>query len=265
MVKGTSVIVSHGDENLDVGERGMIGAIDGSQKGDIKTTVWAVKGIQFGFSSPVIDGERIYQVDDGVPAARLRPRHRDASCGRTRWEWRRRRRSCSPTERSYVGTDSGKFFILRPHADKVEVLSEVELPVTTDDNAGQSQGTPEPVFGGAAVSRGRVFFASIGGVYAFGSKAREVAHRLRCRCPAVKGEGAPAWVQVAPTELVLKPGQRVTLHARLFDEQGRFLREEKGATWSLEGLKGTVVDGVFTVGIRGGGAGRPDQGDRRRS
>jgi hypothetical protein len=38
----------------------------------------------------------------------------------------------------------------------------------------------------------------------------------------------------------------VNLHARLFDDRGRFLREEK-ATWSLDGLKGTVADGTFTV------------------
>src|SRR5882672_10249987 len=56
VVKGTSVIVSHGDENLDTNELGMVGAIDGSQTGEIKTTKWAVKGDQFGFSSPVVDG-----------------------------------------------------------------------------------------------------------------------------------------------------------------------------------------------------------------
>src|SRR5262249_30961446 len=39
-VAGTSVIVSHGDENLDSSELGMIAAIDGSQTGDIKTTKW---------------------------------------------------------------------------------------------------------------------------------------------------------------------------------------------------------------------------------
>src|SRR5579864_8725087 len=44
----------------------------------------------------------------------------------------------------------------------------------------------------------------------------------------------------------MKPGQTVKLHARLFDDRGRFLREEK-ATWSLDGLKGTVADGTFTV------------------
>src|SRR5258708_15156040 len=62
---GNTVIVSPGDENLDVNELGMIAAIDGSQKGDIKTTKWAQKGEQFGFSSPVIDGQRVYQIENG--------------------------------------------------------------------------------------------------------------------------------------------------------------------------------------------------------
>jgi hypothetical protein len=64
--------------------------------------------------------------------------------------------------------------------------------------------------------------------------------------PAVIGEGAPGYVQVTPTELVLSPGQTVKLTARTFDNRGRLLREEK-PTWSLEGLKGTVTDGAFTV------------------
>src|SRR4030095_13428920 len=65
VVKGTSVIVSHGDENLDSNELGLIAAIDGSQTGDIKTTKWANKGDQFGFSSPVLDGQRVYQIENG--------------------------------------------------------------------------------------------------------------------------------------------------------------------------------------------------------
>jgi hypothetical protein len=53
-------------------------------------------------------------------------------------------------------------------------------------------------------------------------------------------------VQVSPTELTLTPGQTAKLRVRLFDDKGRFLREDK-ATWSLEGLKGTVTDGSFTA------------------
>jgi hypothetical protein len=45
--------------------------------------------------------------------------------------------------------------------------------------------------------------------------------------------------------MVLKTGQTVKMHARLFDDKGRFLREEK-AEWSVDGLKGKVGDGSFT-------------------
>jgi hypothetical protein len=53
---------------------------------------------------------------------------------------------------------------------------------------------------------------------------------------------------VSPTELTLTPGQTAKLRVRLFDDNGRFLREDK-ATWSLEGLKGTVNDGAFTAAV----------------
>jgi hypothetical protein len=67
------------------------------------------------------------------------------------------------------------------------------------------------------------------------------------------GQGPPAWVQVTPTELVLEPGDVVQLRARLFDAAGRFLRDGPGAAWSLEGLKGAVTDGKFTVAQDGAG------------
>src|SRR4029450_8396353 len=40
VVSGSTVVVSHGDENLDSSELGLIAAIDGSQTGAIKTTKW---------------------------------------------------------------------------------------------------------------------------------------------------------------------------------------------------------------------------------
>ncbi len=245
VVKGTSVIVSHGDENLDTSELGMIGAIDGSQTGDIKTTKWAVKGDQFGFSSPVIDGNRVYQIENG---SRLKAY--DLETGRELW-----RQPLGTVQKAplvladgklYVGTESGKFFIVRPSAQKAEVLSEMELPVSLN-SVQQQEGTPEPILAGAAVSRGRIFFVSSDAVYAIGSKTTKPLTGYVVDAPAEKGEGDPAYLQVAPTELVLKPGQTVKLHARLFDAKGRFLREDAAPTWSLQGLKGSVANGSLTV------------------
>ena len=79
-----------------------------------------------------------------------------------------------------------------------------------------------------------------------------------------KARARRRYVQVSPTELTLQPGQTAKLRARLFDGKGRFLREEK-ATWSLQGLKGTVTDGAFVAARRSARSGRHHQGDGRRS
>ena len=55
------------------------------------------------------------------------------------------------------------------------------------------------------------------------------------------------YVQVVPTELILKPGDKVNFRVRLFDAQGNFIREEPSATWALDQLKGTVTNGQFVA------------------
>jgi outer membrane protein assembly factor BamB len=245
VVRGNDVIVSHGDENLDTNQMGMIAAIDGSQTGEIKTTKWALKGDQFGFSSPITDGTHLYQIENG---SRLKAY--DLASGRELWTQPLGTVQKAPPVladgKIFVGTESGKFFIVRPHPDRAEIISEVQLPLSKD-SVGGSEGTPEQVLAGVAVSRGRVFFVSSDAIYAFGPKQPKKLTGWAVNEPAVVGEGAAAYVQVTPTELVLNPGQTVKLTARTFDNRGRFLREEK-ATWSLDALKGTVTDGAFTVG-----------------
>lgn len=244
VVQGNHVIVSHGDENLDTSEMGMIAAIDGTQTGDIKTAQWAVKGDQFGFSPPVMEGTRVYQIDNG---SRLKAF--DAGTGRELWRLALGTAQKAPPVfadgKLFVGTESGKFFIVRPQADRAEILSAVEMPPSTDSYGG-SEGTPEQILSSAAVSRGRIYFVTSDAVYAIGSKQATKPTGWAVNEPAVVGQGEPASVQVVPTELVLEPGQSVKLRARLFDRQGRFLREDK-ATWTLDGLEGTITDGTLTV------------------
>jgi outer membrane protein assembly factor BamB len=244
-VMGNTVIISHGDENLDSNEMGMVAAIDGSQKGEIKTFKWKAEGFLGGFSSPIVDGDRVYQIENGSKMIAF-----DVVTGKELWKQQLGTVQKAPPVladgKLYVGTESGKFFILRPHSDHAEILSEVEMPISKYSCC-SSEGTPEQLLGGAAVSHGRVFFVSSDAVYAIGPKKAVALKGYSVDEPAEKGEGAPAFLQVEPTELVLKPGQTVKLHARLFDDKGRFVREDTAATWSLTGLKGSVTGGSYTV------------------
>jgi hypothetical protein len=146
----------------------------------------------------------------------------------------------------YVGTENGRFFILRLRPNGVDVLSDVLLPISTN-SVGGSEGTPEQIVSGAAISRGRVYFVSSDAVYAFGPKSPKALTGNAVDEPAAKSDGTPAFVQVTPTEITLQPGQTAKLRARLFDAAGRFIREDKAA-WTLQNLKGTVTDGAFTAG-----------------
>ncbi len=244
VVNGNTVIISHGDENLDSTERGMIAAIDGSQKGEIKDYKWAVRGFSGGFSSPILDGDRVYQVEDGSKMVAF-----DLVTGKELWKQQLGTVQKAPPVladgKLYVGTESGKFFILRPHSDRVDILSEVDFPISKYSCCSE-EGAPEQVLAGAAVSRGRVFIVSSDAVYAIGSKQPKRLTGFAVDEPAQTPDATPAYLQVEPTELVLERGQTVKLHARLFDAKGAFIREEK-ATWSLDGLKGALNDGTYTV------------------
>jgi outer membrane protein assembly factor BamB len=239
VLKGTTAIISQSEENLDTSEMGLLAAIDAAATGDIgKGQIkWSKTGFQGGFSSPVIDGDRFYQVDNGANLFAF-----DIATGKQLWTLNLGTiQKASPVladGKLYVGTENGKFFILKPGPDKCEILDEDQLG---------TEGAPEQIIASAAVNKGRVFVVSDAAVYCIGKKstaALPVYHQATESTPA---SATVAHVQVVPTELVLKPGESVQFRARLFDKQGRFIREEKAA-WSLEQLKGTVAEsGQFTA------------------
>ncbi len=238
-VKGTTVFVSHSEENLDTNEMGLLAALDGTAKGPIgKDQIkWIIKGFQGGFSSPIIDGDRYYQLDNGANLFAF-----DTNTGKELWKQNLGTiQKASPVfadGKLYVGTENGKFFILKPGPERCEILSENMLG---------PEATPEQIIASAAVSHGRVFLVSDTNLYCIGKKSGANTPVAQEKIEAPAANAPVAFVQVVPTELTLKPGDSVQFHARAFDAQGRFIREEQ-ANWSLDGLRGEVQGGKFNVG-----------------
>jgi outer membrane protein assembly factor BamB len=244
ILKGRTAFVTHSEENLDTNEMGQVAALDLGLKGEVKPDqlLWRTLGVQGGFSSPVLDGERLYEVDNGANLFAF-----DRETGKQLWMQNLGTiQKASPVfadGKIYVGTENGTFFILKPGPTKAEVLDQ--------DVLGTPE-SPEVIIASPAIARGRVYVASMDALYAIGPKrAPAAAAATAAAKPAL--EPAPAgatatFVQVVPTELILKPGDRQRFRARLFDEKGRFIREEK-ANWTVEQLRGTIdANGELVAG-----------------
>jgi outer membrane protein assembly factor BamB len=253
VIKGTTVFASHSEENLDTNEMGLLAAIDATAKGALgKDKIkWSVTGIRGGYSSPIIDGDRLYQIDDSANLFAF-----DINTGKELWKHTlgtlQRASPVLADGKLYVGTENGKFFILKPGPTGCEILNEVELEpvekVELKTGAGdEAIAANEQVLASVAVSRGRVYLVSTKAVYCIGKKTASPA------LPPVKetienapADAAVAHVQVVPADLVMKPDETTRFKVRLFDDHGRFIREESNAAFSLEGLKGTAQNNQFT-------------------
>jgi outer membrane protein assembly factor BamB len=242
---GKYAIVTHGDENLESNVMGLIASLDVSKKGALteKDLKWGTKGFEGGYSSPLVVGDRAFAIDNASNLGAF-----DVETGRELWKKNlgiAQKASITFADgKIYVGTENGKFYILRPRAEGVDVLSEVQLP---ESQVGLfSAGTPEPVLASVAIANGRVYLVSSDALYCIGPKAAKPTPNPK---PAVarKGEGAAAYVLVRPTEQVVKPGETLKFRALAYDAAGRLLAESK-AQWALEGLDGTLTEGAYVPG-----------------
>jgi len=246
LVVGPDVIVTHSEENVPTSEMGMIAAVPAASKGALtdKNARWLVRGPEVGYASPVSDGERLYIVENGGVLYAV-----DLKTGERPW-----RKNLGTIQKSspvladgklYVGTENGKFFILKPRADGVDVL---------DEDVMAADGLPEPIVASPAVARGRIYVTTMQATYAIGPKTPpKTAATKPPPPPPAPAAGTPATLLVAPTELLLKPGESITLTVRAFDAKGNPVTAPADAAWTMENLKGTIENGKFTADKSAGG------------
>jgi hypothetical protein len=248
LVVGPDVIVSHSEENVDSNEMGMLAAVPADSKGMLtdKAARWLVRGVQAGYASPVSDGERIYVLDNGGVLLAF-----DVKDGKQVWHQTLGTiAKASPVladGKLYIGTENtgdagGKFFIVRPHADRAEILDQDWL------------GTPqksEQIIASPIVARGRIYVTSMDAIYAIGPKAAPTTTRASgsngsATAGTAGAAGPAAALLVTPTELIVKPGQSIAFSIKAFDASGKPVADAGATTWSLDGLKGTLDNGRFT-------------------
>jgi len=246
LLVGPDVIVTHSEENVPTSEMGMIAAVPAASKGPLtdKNARWLLRGPGVGFASPVSDGQRLYVIENTGVMHGV-----DLKSGAIVW-----RKDLGTIQKSspvladgklYVGTENGKFYILRPKADGVDVLDE-------DWMGGEA--SPEEMIASPAVARGRIYVTTMAATYAIGPKGAPKG--TKPSPPPAKpatGSGPAATLLITPTELILKPGQAIALTVRAFDANGNPVAAPADATWTVENLKGTIAKGTFTPDAAAGG------------
>jgi outer membrane protein assembly factor BamB len=249
LVRDNVAYVTHGEENVDTTEMGMIAAVDATKTGVLAADAfkWRTRGFLPTYASPVMDAERLYTMDNSAIVGAF-----DLKTGARLWEKTlgtlQKGSPVLADGKLYVGTENGKFYILRPSATGAEVLDE--------DLLGTAQ-TPEPIVASPIVTDGRVYVTSMEAMYAIGKRQRASGASSASRASSAgASSAAPTVVQVFPYESVVTPGQTVALKARLFDAKGNFIREEPAAQWAVDQLSGAVdAKGVYTAPAQGSSAG----------
>ncbi|MFN0121065.1 MAG: PQQ-binding-like beta-propeller repeat protein, partial [Blastocatellia bacterium] len=185
VIKGNMAYVSHQEENVDTSEMGLLAAIDATQTGALTKSKlkWSVNNYQLGPSSPVVVGDRYYQVDAASNLFAF-----DLNNGQKVWEKKlgtiQKASVVYGDGKLYVGSENGRFYILKPGPTGCEVLDEEELEpgatYTETTEAGDDIiAANEQIIGSAALSRGRVYLISTKHLYCIGKKAKSPALPLQ--------------------------------------------------------------------------------------
>jgi outer membrane protein assembly factor BamB len=247
-VAGSTVYAAADGEPVNESFLGQVVAINGLGKGDITATnrLWHADAILAGFAAPVHDaaGNRLYVLDNSGNLHAL-----DAKTGAKLYDMNvgtvGRGTPLFADGKLYVTEVNGHLAIVKPHADRFELLD--------SDRLTMAEGRQTELWGSIAAAYGRIYFMAEDGVYCLGDARTPYTGPAPGRGPAPPARelsvasGTPATVLLVPAEAQLGASEELAFELHAFDAGGRRLGRLPiaGATFALEGLKGAVTDGRF--------------------
>ncbi|MEM8964623.1 MAG: PQQ-binding-like beta-propeller repeat protein [Acidobacteriota bacterium] len=243
VVDGTTVFASHSEENVDNGVMGRVVAIDATGSGDVSKTheLWRKDEILAGYASPLFHDGVLYVPDNSANLHAF-----DAKSGKALWEFN----YGTVGKGSPVFAD-GRIYLTETNGNTVFVeASRNGAEKLDDEHLEMPYGRYAEIYSSFAPGYQRLYFTTEEGVYAIGDKdvpfAAGGGAEVYKRSSEAPADAKPAHLQVVPAMTVVDSTDSVDFRARLFDDQGRFLREVE-PTWALSGVAGAIdATGVAT-------------------
>jgi outer membrane protein assembly factor BamB len=239
---GGIIFASHSEENVDESTNmGRLVALDANTITEGKPKLlWMVDGFGGGYSSPIIDGGILYQVDNSANLIAF-----DAKNGERLWLHNLGiAQKASPViadGKLYVSDVDGQFHILKLNGRTPPERLDLDTFKNPDGSLTQINGSP-------AIANGRIFFPTEDMLYCIGTANGKSMPPVTIPGPVENAppDAAPAFLQVMPSEVALRPGAQQHFSARLFDAQGRFIRQTD-AEWTLAGINGQLDAGHLAL------------------
>jgi outer membrane protein assembly factor BamB len=240
---GGLIVMGNAEENLDNQSMGCIVAFrgDGDQTGDItnKAEAWRAPGTVSKTSLVYHDG-RIYAAEDNGKLHIL-----DAETGEPIGK---PVKLVGTIVRSSPLIADGKLYICTTSASHVYEITEKGLKPLHRMRLGEE----DEVAGSPCVSHGRIYLPTVSKMYCLGEEGQTPSADPLPKSPAETvdlGQQTPAWLQVTPVEVLMKPGETQAFTVRAFNARGQRLGDEsaKAAKFSLKGAGEISADGKFTA------------------
>ncbi len=230
LVDGDTVYIGQSEENVGEAAMGAMLAFSGNQTGDITgKNLWIDKEVMIGKSSPLLLGDRLYGVDDSAALYIFDPKT-GKQIGRKQKFGTIMKASLTAGDGKIYLTSATTWSVLKPDERGVKKLAQGRFAEQED-----CQGSP-------VISHGRVYVPTTNALYCFGLADAKPA--VTARPPVAQETPAaddpkPAWLQLVPAEVLLKPGDEQQFRVRLFNARGQLVKEEP-ATFEVKG--GGAVD-----------------------
>ncbi|MEM9826038.1 MAG: PQQ-binding-like beta-propeller repeat protein [Planctomycetota bacterium] len=257
VVAGNRLYAAHGEEIPGRATVGRVACLDiGGAEPKI---VWEKDGIEFKYPSPMLFDNKLF-----LPDRQGRLYCFDADSGERLWR-SKFGRNCTGSPvygdgKIYLSSVHGYFHILDASNKGKRIARKRFQPADPKFDV--------EVQGSAAIANGCVYFGTTEEFYCLG-KYQPTELELSS-LPAVPGDnpsGTPTQLQVIPAEVTVRAGQTVEFSARLFDEDGRFIKTTPielelaamkpgpglGKDITLPVLKGEIKGAAYTAPTITGG------------
>jgi outer membrane protein assembly factor BamB len=240
LVVGDTVYMAHSLENVVGTIKGGVVAIDAKLRGDLTgKEKWITYNIPVFTSAPIMVDGKIWVIDQGAKLYVLDPETGKQIGNKVALGSRMSGSPLYADGKVFVGTESGQVYILEPNGDKVKKTHMVRL-------------NREEINGSPTVSHGRIYLPTSNAMYVIGLPDAKPAADPAPESEAEASLGQdpqPAWVQISPYDVTLKPGGTQRFTVRLYNAHGQLVRAatQEEAKFRVEGPGKIGPDGAYTA------------------